>query len=171
MNYAEVYGELHQQKGGKHFSGYSILPHVEKIADLVSEHQPDRLLDYGSGKGYQYLARRVQRHWGGLLPECYDVGVHQLRARPGGKFGGIICTDVMEHIAERDVDAVLADIFSFADGWAFAFFAIACRPAVKKRLPDGRNVHLTVRPPAWWKKRLAAHGRAGLEIVARYDEG
>lgn len=170
MNYGEVYGRMHERKA-KWFSGYSIKPYVDEIAGLVCAHQPDRLLDYGSGKGYQYLALRVHQHWGGLLPHCYDPGVRQLATRPEGAFGGVICTDVMEHIEEPDVPGVLADIFGLAADQAFVFFAIACRPAQRKRLPDGRDVHLTVKEPSWWGKRLAGFERPGLEIVARYDEG
>ena len=170
MNYAKVYREMHERHP-KHFSGYSIRPYVQEIANLIFEHQPDRLLDYGSGKGYQYLQLRVQSHWGGMLPHCYDPGVRQLSEKPKGKFGGIICTDVMEHIEVFDVPGVLGDIFSFAGPHAFVFFCIACRPAKRKRLPDGRDVHVTVRKPTWWDDQLKPYKRRGLTIRAAYDEG
>jgi len=170
MDYAKTYGAMHD-KNAKHFSGYSIKPYVQEIAGLVWDRLPHRMLDYGSGKGYQYLALRVHDHWGGILPICYDPGVVQLRIKPEGKFGGIICTDVMEHIEEADVDKVLDDIFSYADDHGFVFLAIACRPAKRKRLPDGRNVHVTIKPPAWWDAKLAKYQRDGLTIRVVYDEG
>lgn len=172
MDYAAIYGQMHRKE--KAFAGRSIRPYVKDIAVLVEETKPRRILDYGSGKGFQYLVLRVHEQWGGMLPHCYDVGVRQLREKPQGPFDGVICTDVMEHIDEPDVDAVLADIFSTIPprddaGTSFAFFSIACRPAARKLLPDGRNVHLTVREPAWWDAKLAAFKRDGLRIVARYD--
>lgn len=172
MDYAKQYGQMHAANP-KAFSGYSIKFHVGTIADLVHRVQPQRILDYGSGKGYQYLARRVHQRWGGLLPHCYDPGVPQLRERPHGKFQGVICTDVMEHIEEADVPDVLADIFSFVDptAHAFAFFCIACRPAKRKRLPDGRDVHVTIRAPDWWRGRLAKFHRTGLITWTEFDEG
>lgn len=166
-DYAKLYTEMHREE--KAFSGYSIKSGVDDIAALVVKYQPRRLLDYGSGKGYQYLTKRVHERWGGPLPHCYDVGVRQLSEKPTDKFDGIICTDVMEHIAEPDVDEMLADILAFAAPTAFAFFLIACRPAAKKRLSDGRDVHLTIRPPQWWQDRLNMFIRPGLEIVARFD--
>ena len=33
------------------------------------------------------------------------------------------------------------------------FFRIACYPA-KKKLPDGRNAHLIVELPSWWRAKL-----------------
>lgn len=170
MNYAEVYGRMHEARA-KAFSGYSIKDHVEAIAVLVMRNGAGRLLDYGSGKGYQYLSRRVHDAWGGLLPHCYDPGVVQLREKPEGTFDGIICTDVMEHIEEADVDAVLADIFGYARDRAFVYFCIACRPAKRKRLPDGRDVHVTVKPPQWWNEKLDKFRREQLQIVVEFDEG
>lgn len=172
MDYATTYGQMHE-RNPKSFSGYSIKPYVAEIAGLVQTCQPHRLLDYGSGKGYQYLALRVHEHWGGLLPYCYDPGVRQLRERPHGQFGGVICTDVMEHVEEKDVQRVLDDIFGLVDplAHAFVFLAIACRPAKRKRLPDGRDVHVTIKPPEWWRERLAKYERPGLVIRAEFDEG
>lgn len=173
FDYGKAYAELHAN--GKHFQGLSIAGYAPAIDALVAEHQPARLLDYGCGKGHQYLAARIHESWGGLLPHCYDPGVRGLSVRPEGLFDGILCADVMEHIAEADVPAVLDDIFGLLSPEAgFVFFVIACRPAKKKRLPDGRNVHLTVKAPDWWREQLdAAKERAGadVEVKVEWDEG
>ncbi len=170
MNYEEVYGELHMQSH-RWFKGFSMRPYVDEIAELVQSHDATRLLDYGSGKGYQYLALRVHEAWGGILPHCYDPGLKDFRKKPEGKFAGIICTDVMEHIEKHDVKGVLADIFGYTEDSAFVFFCIACRPSRSKRLPDGRNVHVTIKPPEWWDKQLEPFQRDGLTVRAAYDEG
>lgn len=170
MNYAEAYGEIHENP--KLFPGYSISPYALSIANLVTLYRPMNLLDYGCGKGYQYLARRVHEKWGGLLPHCYDIGVRQLSERPVGVFDGIICTDVLEHIEETDLPGVLADIFSFAHierpGGVFVFFVVSCRPS-RKRLPDGRDVHVTIRPPEWWGALLMPFRTRRLNIYVEYD--
>jgi len=171
MNYAATYEELHGVSK-RRFSGFSIKPYVDEIAELVESHGTKRLLDYGSGKGYQYLGMRVHERWGGILPYCYDPGVKQLRRKPEGLFDGIICTDVMEHIEKFDVTKTLEMIFRHAEAEAFAFFCIACRPShrITKRLPDGRDVHVTVKPPAWWDKKLEPFKRDGLTVRVVYDE-
>lgn len=169
MDYAAAYGELHQNE--KRFPGYSLTDYVEPIKQLVAEHQPERLLDFGSGKGFQYLVRRHHEAWGGLLPYCYDVGVRQLAELPAGTFGGVICTDVLEHIEERDLPAVLDTILSKCEGQGFLFLAISCRPT-KKKLPDGRDVHVTIKPPSWWVGTLKsawARSTGWPRIVAHFD--
>lgn len=182
-NLSEDYGALYRplhEANEKAFAGYSLKHHLAVIEELVwrlAPEKPDlrlRLLDYGSGKGYQYLQKRMHNAWGGILPYCYDPGVRQLAEMPEGSFRGIICTDVMEHIAEPDVDAVLDHIFDqLTDGRpGFVFFAICCAPA-KKTLGDGRNAHLTVRPPEWWRQKIddaAMRSQMHPEVVIAFDE-
>lgn len=161
MDYAKAYAELHQNQ--KHFLGYSILPHVERIKGLVEDTGSRTLLDYGCGKGFQYLKERVHEAWG-ILPYCYDPGVRAISDKPQGKFDGVICTDVLEHIEESDVPGVLDELVGYAH--RFVFLAICCRPAGHKRLPDGRDVHVTVKPPEWWEARI--RGFEGPKIAAVY---
>lgn len=159
MDYARAYTQMHEEKP-KLFAGHTLKRYVKPITTLVNEAKPTRILDYGSGKGYQYLEMRLHEQWGGLLPHCFDVGVRQLSKRPEGKFDGIICTDMMEHIEEKDVVMILSDIFSFSSNTpnAFAFFGICCRPS-KKTLPDGRDAHLCIKPRDWWERVILATTR------------
>lgn len=166
FGYAKNYKILHETYP-KWFSGQMGIETAMTIRGLVEQVGAKRLLDYGSGKGYQYLTQRMHEVWG-ILPECYDVGVQQLSARPEGLFDGIICTDVMEHIAERDLAEILTDIVSLTRPRAFIYFAICCRLAWKT-FPDGTNVHLTVRPPDWWRRLLLNYQRDGLTIYDDYE--
>ena len=145
------YRAMHES--AKMFRGNSIKGHIEAICDLVAKHKPESLLDYGSGKGAQYSDLNIHEKWGGLRPTCYDPGYPPIAEKPLGKFDGVICTDVAEHWPPECVD----DEFRCSIGYAnkFAFFCIYTEPA-RKFLPDGRNVHLTVRPQAWWIKRVCA---------------
>lgn len=153
MNYAKEYGALHANP--KRFPGYTLKRYAGDVAELVME-TGGRLLDYGSGKGFQYLKLRVHEQWGGILPYCYDVGLPHLAERPEGVFDGVICTDVLEHIEEADVPAILDDILGFADpSGSFVFLTASCRPAKRKKLSDGRNVHVTVKPPDWWEAQIS----------------
>ena len=172
LDYGAMYSQMH--KSDKAFRGNSIKAGVTDIADLVRAHRPRRIIDYGCGKGRQYTEHRVHDAWGGLMPDLYDVGVAEYSRAPVGPFDAAICTDVMEHIDEPDVDAVLADIFGLLPprddgGVSFAYFYICCRPAARKTLPDGRNVHLCVKAPEWWHARLGAFDRPGLVIATGFD--
>jgi hypothetical protein len=173
MDYADQYGKMHETKGGKYFPGR--LRGVRDVVRLIDRCKPQSLLDYGSGKGKQYSVDKVQDRWGGSpVPVCYDLGHAPFRRRPEGKFDGVICCDMLEHVEPADVDAVLADIFGYISNRgegkeSFAYLTISTRPALGKRLPDGRNVHLTVQPPEWWRAKIAPHERPGLVLHAAFD--
>ena len=171
MDYAKEYSHLHE-KYPKYFAGFTIKRYVNDIAHAVSIHRAKTLLDYGSGKGYQYLLNRVHDkfdpcpHCGrGLLPKLFDLGVRQISEKPTGTFDGVICTDMLEHIEEADVPRILADILSLAG--KFIVLGISCRPETKdvKQLSDGRGVHVTVKPPKWWAAQIRAVKRADNSIV------
>jgi len=63
----------------------------------------------------------------------------------------LISTDVLEHIEPFFLDDVLKDIHNLFQ--KNAFLIIATSPA-KKFLPDGRNAHLIVETPGWWKEKI-----------------
>lgn len=172
MDYAAVYQKIHEDKP-KHWAGTTIRRHVDKIAALVARTHPATMLDYGCGKGFQYLRDRIHEKWGGLLPHCYDIGVRQICAKPTIKFDGVISTDMLEHIEEADTDAVIADIFSFVDPGPiddrFVFLSISCKPCKDIFLPDGRNGHLCQKPPQWWEAKIRKYERPGLIIETAYD--
>jgi hypothetical protein len=152
----EQYRQMHI--GEKTFAGGLHNDFVIEISDLVGRHLPKTMLDYGSGKGRQYIykvrgeARHQYKAWD-VLPHCYDPGVLAFSEKPTKQFDGVICTDVAEHIPPEDVPWFLADVISYAK--KFVFFVIFVEPA-KKSLPDGRNAHLTVERPTWWHSKLEA---------------
>ena len=159
----EQYRRLHRQG---FFPGYSMLPFAKAIGELVERHDVYTLLDYGCGKGHQYLVMRAHKRWR-VLPHCYDPAVPGLDVMPPGMFGGVICTDVLEHVPEEEVVLVLARIFSRAK--RFVFLTVCTREA-KKKLPDGRNAHLTIRPEDWWRERVCEANTRDIAVQLEFTE-
>lgn len=180
-DYKRLYVAEHDSNP-KRFSGHLSMTSACGIAELVNKLKERRrkaalsddirLLDWGSGKGYQYLRDRAHFQWGGILPHCYDIGVRQLWEKPFGKFDGIICTDVLEHIAKPDLPEFLEEMLGYLhmdQTPVFAYFNISVRPA-GKRFPDGRNVHFTVETPHWWNNLLNQYAQENLEMVVEYED-
>jgi len=97
------------------------------------------VLDYGCGKGKL------------LVNKKYDPAITEFSNEPEPA-DLVVCTDVLEHIEPDCLDDVLRHIKSKMI--KAGFFTISCSPAAKK-LPDGRNAHLTVQHPEWWINKLS----------------
>jgi len=146
----------------KTFSGESLAPQCVHIKRLIERTGAQTVLDYGSGKGWQYESRRfsdgngkqwpsVMDYWNVDEVVCYDPCYAPLSRLPEGKFDGVICTDVLEHCPEEDMPWIVEEIFGYA--MRFVFANVACYPA-RKRLPNGENAHCTIKPVEWWARLI-----------------
>ena len=135
------------------FPGWAIRPFVAEIGGLIAEFKSRTVLDYGCGMGWQYSKEKASAGWG-ITPTLYDPAVATHDILPAGPFDGVICTDVAEHVPEEELDEMFANISGRAGQWAF--ISVCCRPA-KRTFADGSNVHVTIRPFAWWQAMLAPY--------------
>lgn len=117
------------------------------------------MLDYGCGRGtLKSTLKKI-----GLPNKIYEYDP----AIPGKDTmpqpaDFVTCTDVLEHVEPECIEAVLDHLYELTN--RYAFFIISCKEASRK-LPDGRNAHILVRPPDWWIKRLE---NRGYEIMNHY---
>ena len=177
---AQFYRDMHQQgdqlkqvPADKTFDGKSLRPHILAVKQAVEEFQLKTLLDYGCGKATFYdraeletpngkTLRGLKQIWGVDGITLYDPGFEPYSQLPSGTFDGVICTDVMEHCSEEDIDWIIDELFAFSNRYLLC--SIACYPA-KKLLPNGENVHITLKKPGWWIDKFhdAASKRAAVD--------
>ena len=147
------------------FAGYQIKKHFKTVADLAGATGASEILDYGSGKAINYETipgepedspLRQSRALPGLQVRCYDPGHAPFSSIGSGTYGGVISTDVVEHLSPADVAWVIDEMFSLSS--RFVMIVAACYPAVKT-LPDGRNAHTTQQKYHWWHVQMALASR------------
>lgn len=116
------------------------------VQPFLEEYKPKTLLDFGCGKGALISIIREKypktNCWG------YDPGHERHSIMPARTFDAVISTDAIEHIEFEHLAASLRLISDKME--RCGFLRIACHPA-KKTLPDGRNCHLIVEEPNWWR--------------------
>ena len=67
----------------------------------------------------------------------------------------VICTDVLEHIPEEDLDWIIREIFSLSS--STVFINISCEPALKTFTTGkykGENVHVSLFDNKWWVNKM-----------------
>ena len=160
LSVIDQYREMH--KSEKMFRGKGTGKHLVRIGRLVLKTDAKTILDYGCGKGLQYSSMKIHEAWDVPMPTMYDPAVPGIDQKPIGVFDGVICNDMLEHVPEDFIDETLATLFAHAR--KFLFLSICTVPATK-RLPDGRNCHLTVKPKEWWDRTLDEHIRAYPDLL------
>lgn len=139
----EMHGQGRFVRGSKMFAA---------IRPFVDQYQPTSILDFGCGHGG--LIASIVQAYPNINVQGYDPGNAQHSRMPKRSFDAVVSGDVFEHIEPMHLANTLQLISSkiLVAGW----FRIACYPA-KKQLPDGRNAHLIVESPAWWRQQLLAN--------------
>ena len=159
------YKELH--KDPKYFNGICLITHLNTVTHIMVVEGAKSLLDYGCGKALLYddekyknmklnkkgqtLPKPLQKLWQLDYHALYDPAYPKHSKLPKGKYDAVICTDVIEHVDEKDADWILEEIFSYSR--KFVLLTIACYKALKT-FKDGRNVHVNVKTPEYWKEKL-----------------
>ena len=157
---------------GANFHGLSVLQYAKDIANLARKHKAQTMLDYGCGRGDAYRSPHKLHHQMGIQRRSvtlYDPSFPVHSKLPTGRYDIVLCSDVLEHVPEEDVDALIGELFAYAKKVVWA--SVCCRPA-KKVFPDGTNLHVTVRPYQWWESRFAVISRAvSIHMTGEEDAG
>lgn len=115
--------------------------------------EPNSLIDYGCGKGW--ILKSLQETYPTCQMVGYDPAVLEYQKIPNNKqFDCVFCIDVLEHIEPSCLVEVLKHINQLST--KYIWLRIDTLPA-RKRLPDGRNAHLIIEQPVFWKDIIKKH--------------
>ena len=158
----DAYKIIHQEENK--FKGISLTPLVPTLINITKENNCKTLLDYGCGKAIPYnknrcnevgLKNSVQELCNIESFDLYDPAYEKYSTLSDKKYDIVVCTDVLEHIAEQDIDYVLTEILSHSK--KIVFLNISCQPALKHFKEGkfkGKNVHISVFDPSWWGHKI-----------------
>jgi len=146
----ELYKEIHETQNV--YNGSALILHAQSIKDVIAMFNVKTILDYGCGKGKQYSEENLHKeYFRNIQPALYDPAVEQFSEMPKGKFDLVICTDVLEHIPEEEIDAFLKGLYSKANT---AVYLGICNIPADTFLSDGRNAHVTLKSFDWWVNKI-----------------
>lgn len=161
----DEYSRLHATTdyGG---SGHKVLPFLLPHVLAV---KPASIVDYGCGRSNLALLLADKAGIGSVA--MYDPAVPERSVKPAALADLLINVDVLEHVPDEEIDAVVAEMATMARE---ALIVVDTRPA-KALLSDGRNAHVSQHGEAWWLERLKRayptlrpfrmrrHGRVGFK--------
>lgn len=143
MALIEQYEELHRTRS----YGISSIGNYHYFLPLIREIAPKTIIDFGCGQSRlpDAIAETL-----GIPVTRFDPAIPAYASRPNRLFDLLINVDVLEHIPEQELDAVIADIAALGRN---ALIVIDTVPA-ETILPNGQNAHVTVHPSEWWQTKL-----------------
>lgn len=143
-SYRRLNADLHQRT----IFGQRGERHAPVVRDLLKEHGAETVLDYGCGRATLQSALKGVKVW------SYDPAIERY-ASPPPPCDIVVCTDVLEHIEPECLQSVLEHLRALTR--QVAHIVIAIKPDGHKKLRDGRDPHLIVKPPDWWRAKLEQH--------------
>lgn len=146
MSYSHEYlEELKVLHSKKTFGQNRNIPEV--VHNLIQQHNIKSFLDFGAGKGL--TSDTIKKEYPKIKLYTYDPATFP-NPLPN-EVDLVYSSDVLEHIEPDLIDETLQDLSSRST--RYQYHLIACHPA-KKALSDGRNAHLIIEKPSWWKNKI-----------------
>lgn len=140
MKLLDQYIQIHKEKEYGN-TGHNWVDHFDTT-------NVNSILDYGCGRSTLLDIVNVE------VKHRYDPAIEEFSKKPEGlEFDLVVCTDVLEHIPEDELDELLCEICRYGNK---AFFSISMSLA-QQILPNGMNAHVTVRNYDWWKELLSKY--------------
>jgi hypothetical protein len=144
--YIEELELLHSKKS---FGTQQSIP--KEVNDILQKNKVSSFLDYGCGKGL--LSESVKNQYPDINLYSYDPVTSPIDIPNSVEF--TYSSDVLEHVEPDFIDETLDKLFAITT--KYQYHLIACHPA-KKFLSDGRNAHLIIENPKWWKRKIENYG-------------
>lgn len=144
MKHLPDYIEIHK-KNPSYGSGPS-QNDLRMIRDELRDIKINSAIDWGCGN-----SRALEKLFPNAKLTFYDPAIPGRDALPKARFNIGLCTDVMEHVPETEIDAMMKSMADVCDDW---IFIIHMFPA-NQLLPDGSNAHVSQHDAMWWVKRIS----------------
>jgi hypothetical protein len=137
------YKKLHKQKP----YGVSSPQYKPELEHIIEKYSISSCLDFGCGQSTLLDELNVnEKYW-------YDPAIIGKDFLIDKSVDLIICTDVLEHIPENEIENTLTLI---GDRGKMVYFQIALFQH-GGRFDDGSPLHITVKPREWWREQLKKH--------------
>lgn len=111
---------------------------------------PQSILDYGCGQSRFIDMLELDDD---VALHRFDPAIPEFATAVEEPVDLLVNIDVLEHIEDADLDAVMADMRRTCR----EALVIVDTKASNHTLGDGRNAHVSLHPHAWWEEKLSKH--------------
>ena len=125
-------------------------------AKVCKQTGAESFLDYGCGQSDLRNFIKKNKSTGVSISRGFDPAIPGIDELPRCRFDVVMCSDVVEHVPEDELDCLLANLKSLSRYPHRVMIVACCRPALNT-FEDGENMHCTVKPVSWWIDKVREH--------------
>lgn len=136
------------------------------VAKLCADYKFHTVLDVGCGPGWSVLEFLIRGKRAQGVEPCGYLFKEELRVPaglgivkqapataipfPADFFDMVFCTDVLEHVPEKDVHQAISEIVRVSKKYIFCSIS-----SYEAQMFPELKLHCTVKPPAWWEAQFS----------------
>ena len=141
---------------------------IHYVDELCKKYKFNSIMDVGCGPGFSVLSFLVHGKLCQGIEPCKYLFTQELRVFsalevvkqasivdipcPVSTFDMVFCTDVLEHIQEKDVDKALSELVRISKKYIFCTIC-----SIKSTMFPDLNLHLTIKPRQWWEDKFSRY--------------
>lgn len=140
------------QQKSINWAGFGSYQYVKQLQQLVTQHQCATMLDYGCGKGLQYVPGK--NNFADLIGikdyALHDPAYAEHAELPAGTWDIVLCLDVLPFIPESDIAAVVELMLSRCN----KICVVALQSIPEFRPTRSKKPFVCVHDHEWWQAKL-----------------
>lgn len=155
------------------FDGGGARTLIESILKEMKHRRSVTILDWGCGTAVQWhkqtLVNKTQSLMNVLGEKVqgfyrYDPAYEIYSKKPSSKYDFVICSDVLEHIPNENLENFFSEINSYIKKDGVIFYSISTVSSNNFFL-DGENMHVNLKSPEEWYKLLRKYSPSKTCVV------
>lgn len=155
------------------FDGGGIRSLIDTILELVADKKSVTILDFGCGTAIHWHKHTLVNRTMSLMSVLgekvqgfyrYDPAVDIYSKKPTTQFDLVVCSDVLEHIPDTEMESFIAEASSYVAPGGTLMFSVSTTPSNNSFL-SGENMHINIKSPDDWILVLKKYSTTKVSVL------
>jgi SAM-dependent methyltransferase len=155
------------------FDGGGIRSLIDTILAIIADKKSVTILDFGCGTAIHWHKHTLVNKTKSLMTVLgekvqgfyrYDPAVDIYSKKPTTKFDLVVCSDVLEHIPDSELQSFIDEASSYVDTGGTLMFSVSTSPSNNSFL-SGENMHINIKSPDEWVQLLKKYSTTKISVL------
>ena len=155
------------------FDGGGVRALIDSMLKELANRTAVTVLDWGCGTAIHWHKQTLLKSSKSIMNVLgekvqgfyrYDPACEPYTKKPACTFDFVVCSDVLEHIPDEELEEFFFSIGSYVKKDGVIFYSISTLPSNNSFL-DGENMHVNIKSPEQWFAILKKHSTGKICVV------